>query len=95
MCDLMDKKIALKDDLLYEIIDGEAVIVLNENNSMISLNRMGTEIFSILRNSASFFNRLFEYVCDNYDIDRETATMDLKEFITSLREYGLIVVTEE
>ena len=56
------------------------------------LNETGQFLFELLQ-SEQTEESLIQAMLDNYEIDRENATSDVLEFISALRENGLLIET--
>ena len=58
-------------------------------NGLITMNEIGSFIFKALREEQTEA-ALVEQILAEYDIDRETALADLREFLQQLRELGAL-----
>lgn len=84
----------LKNNFIIREIMGDTILVpagdhLLEFNGLITLNELGVFILNLLPeadNEAQIIDRILE----EYDIDRETAETDVKEFLEKLREISII-----
>lgn len=54
-------------------------------NGLISMNEVGSTIFKALVEECSV-EKLINVVTSEYDIDKETAEQDIKEFLNQLRQ---------
>lgn len=59
-------------------------------SGLLSMNETGAFLFSLLQSDQSE-NTLLEALLDNYSIDREKASADVKTFIEYLRKNMLLV----
>ena len=73
---------------------GEHVVLVNiEDNTMIRLNDTGSEIWAGMGERT--VTQLAERVCEAFDVEREQALADTREFLEMLRGRGLLEVQGE
>ena len=82
------------DFILREIV-GEYILVPVGNaaskfNGLITMNEIGTFIFKALQNEKTE-EQLLEAILGEYEVSKETATADLKEFLEQLRQIGALI----
>lgn len=58
-------------------------------NGIISLNPVGQFLFACLREEQTE-ETLVQALTDNYEVDRETAAADVREFLDTLRQSDLL-----
>ncbi|MGB3713792.1 MAG: PqqD family protein [Candidatus Promineifilaceae bacterium] len=78
------------------IIDGEAVLILADSSEVNVLNQVGSRIFE-LSNGNNTVEEISETISDEYEISREQADADVREFLLQLVDQSVIVLgdTEE
>lgn len=78
------------------IIDGEAVLILADSSEVNVLNQVGSRIFE-LANGNNTVEEISETISDEYEISREQADADVREFLLQLVDQSVIVLgdTEE
>ena len=81
-------------DIVLRRIADEAVLVPVRSNvgdldSIFTLNQTAITIWSAL-DGMTPLHRVIDVVCDEYEIDRETAAADTREILAQLAEAGLI-----
>lgn len=78
------------------IIDGEAVLILADSSEVNVLNQVGSRIFE-LANGNNTVEEISETIADEYEISREQADADVREFLLQLVDQSVIVLgdTEE
>ena len=84
----------LKQEFFVREIDGKTVLIpsdpaVRSRFSMLELNETGAFLFQHIPNADSE-ESLVNTLLDEYDVDRETAAQDVKEFLARLREYDII-----
>ena len=78
-------------DVVYQLADGEAVLVLPQAGQIKVLNEVGTFIWTLLdgtRSIAEIANR----VCQEYRVESEQSQADTLQFMTDLENRGIIQV---
>lgn len=79
--------------ILREVADSYVVVAvgdkLREFNSIINLNETGAFLWRILEKETTE-QELIEKLLEEYDVDRETAEKDIKDFIQKIQEAGLL-----
>lgn len=85
-------------DLVTRNVAGETIIVPIKNkvgdlNSIFTLNEVGTMIWEIIDGKSSA-NEISEAVCDAYEVAPEQAGKDTLEFLNTLKEAGLLRLSD-
>jgi hypothetical protein len=89
MMETLCDQIAIGDDVLYQVLDHELVLLNIANSQYYGLDDVGAEMWGMLaehRNAETVVN----LVCEMYQVDEETARQDLQTLIQSLRGLGLL-----
>ncbi|MBQ9851050.1 MAG: PqqD family protein [Clostridia bacterium] len=87
-----NKKYIIKQGFVVREIAGEFIAVPVDSScgtSIIVLNPVSKFLWEELRSEKSF-DELLDAMLKNYDVSREEAETDLKEFLAQLTENGLI-----
>ncbi len=80
-------------EIIFRIIDGEAIIVKPEDSSMLILNETGTFIFeTLMKKKKLSFEEILEEVVENFEITKERAKKDITSFITSLKKEKILTI---
>lgn len=74
--------------LAWQIVDGEAIVVDPAAGTAIGLNPVGAFIWSLLDTHSD--DAIAEEVSARFEVDPETAKVDLLDFVRALRERELI-----
>jgi hypothetical protein len=83
------KKIKLSDEIEEERVGYETLILLTQTNTFLKLNRMGTEIWDLIKkgdDEIQIFNRLK----NKYDIAPNLLKSDINNYIKSLEDKKVI-----
>lgn len=87
-----NKKYSVKQGFIVREIAGEFIAVPVDSScgtSIVVLNPVSKFLWEELR-SEKTFGELLDAMLKNYDVSREEAETDLKEFLAQLTENGLI-----
>jgi hypothetical protein len=76
-------------DTAWQVIGDEAVIMDLSGARVLGLNPTGALVWSLLEEGDE--TGLAEAVADRFEVSVETARSDVREFLTVLRERGLVV----
>ena len=82
------------DNLIFREIDGEVVIIANDGSHIHMLNETATLIWNCSERKTSVRQIIME-MCEQYDVDEDSASRDVLETIKSLSEKNLIRVCEQ
>ena len=79
--------------LLREIAGTQVVVPIGERvidfKGMMVLNDIGQVVWNKLQNECTFED-ILSSVLDEYDVDTDQATADIKEFLAHIRENGAL-----
>lgn len=77
--------------VLGEIIDGEAVLLHLETGKYFSLNRTGTRMWQLIRESTPE-PRIVSMVAEEFSVPEGRVSLDLRVLVSELAARGLVVV---
>lgn len=77
----------------YRTIAGSAVLVNIQDNKMIRLNETGSRIWSLL--DGRTVDEIAGQICDVFEVAREAALEDTREFLGDMVERGLVTRQEK
>ena len=82
-------------DIRYRRVLDEAVVVRQETNEVIVINESSASIIEFIeRNKATTIACLLDYLCNEYEIDRQVLSKDIAAHIKELVAAG-IIITEQ
>ena len=79
------------DDVLFQEVGGEAVLLNLASESYFGLDPVGTRIWVLLTEDATL-QRAFDILCDEYEVEPERLQADLLGLVDKLAEAGLVQV---
>ena len=81
--------IQLADHVLYTELDGEAVLLNLKTGYYYTLNEVGTHLWALLAEHASF-DSIIEEMLGSYAVEQDELERDVLEIIADFREHGLV-----
>lgn len=78
--------------VIYQIVDGEAVLVLPQAGQIKVLNEVGTRIWSLL-NGTLTVSEIADRICLEYYVELAQVEVDILEFLADLEKKEIIQVT--
>jgi len=85
----MNKYVKRRDNVAFRIIDGEAVIMTLENNTLHTLNEVGSRIWE-LSDGKMTLDEIIDSIHSEYNVDYEEGKADCIVFVKELEEKGMI-----
>lgn len=83
----------VRDDVVTEEIEDELVILDLEGDVYFSLNEVGRVIWEQAADGQSF-SEVVDAVCEQYEVERETAAEDAKAFLGEALDEDLMDIDE-
>ena len=82
-------KIEISDDVLFQEVGGETVLLDLESEQYFGLDAVGTRVWQLLGEGAGA-ETLVETLLAEYEVERETLAADVDRLLDELAEAGLI-----
>lgn len=79
------------DDVLFQEVGGEAVLLNLGSESYFGLNEVGTRIWALISED-SLLQRTYDQLCDEYDADPAQLQLDLLTLVDEMAKAGLVQV---
>ena len=89
--DIFNMKVTFKENVIFRDLDDEMIIMDMNSGKYFGLNETGARIWSLL-NENQKIKDIIEKLSDEYDITKEQCEKEVKKFISTLLEKGLIDV---
>lgn len=86
-----DTIIQRRNDLLFNEIDGEVVMLSIENGEYYGMDKVGSKIWKIIETPISFKD-LIKKLCETYDVTEELCRKDTQTYIFRLIEKKLLLL---
>jgi hypothetical protein len=85
-------KIEISEDVLFQEVGGETVLLDLHSEQYFGLDAVGTRIWQLLGEGAGA-EAVVEVLLAEYEVERETLAADVAELLDRLAEAGLIRLT--
>lgn len=85
--------IRIPDDVVFQVLDGEAVLLNMKTEIYFGLDETGTRIWQLVGRERSF-GQLARALLEEYDVDEAKLKKHLGEFIQKLASRGLVEVED-
>ena len=89
----MSARVQQNPDVLVRELEGESVLLNLKSESYFGLDEIGTRMWSALVGSPSV-EAAFDALLEEYDVEPEQLRSDLDQFVATLKEAGLLDVSE-
>ncbi len=88
----MGKKYSAREDVVFtDLDDGSAVLLHLETKFYFSLNETGCFLWKLIEKEGGAEEEdMVKSLCEAFEVEPNRAAGDIKEFISDLREQGLI-----
>jgi hypothetical protein len=87
----LDSIVKVADGVIFQELDGEAVLLNMQTEVYFGLNAMGMRIWELLKSQGEI-RKVTESLLNEYDIGADDLQQHLLEFIERLRSKGLISI---
>lgn len=81
-------------DIVFRELDGEAVILNLESGIYFGLDQVGTRIWQLIQEHGAL-QKVFETMCDEFDVGSDALENDLLELVAELCAKGLVRASPE
>jgi hypothetical protein len=86
---MLKKSAEAESRLVWRVVDGEALIVDLASGRFFSLDRVGTEVWTGLKNGLDLA-QIVEAIATTYGIDEQTVRRDVDDLLDELSQEGLL-----
>ncbi len=92
--DLKGKYIDKSPETASRLMDGEAVIIIPQDNEVKILNEVGSRIWELLDGSHDI-KQISDVISDEFEVSHDKALKDIMEFINELYQEKMVILLEE
>ncbi|WP_310423352.1 PqqD family protein [Chamaesiphon sp. VAR_48_metabat_135_sub] len=89
----LKQKVAVKQDILVQNVDGELVLLNLESEEYFGLDDVGSAMWSCLKESESL-QTAYDRLLDRYDVDSEQLKQDFLNLVERFVEHELVEITQ-
>lgn len=73
----------------FSIWEGDAIIVLPDGARITHLNRVGSRVWELMDGERTV-SQIADVICGEFETTREQAERDVRDFIGTLAEHGML-----
>jgi hypothetical protein len=84
-----DKRYSQNPDLLSVEMDGDLVMMSIETGNYFGVSGIGPRVWELIGTPRTFAE-LMDTICVEYEVDAETASADLRNFLEKLSDNGML-----
>ena len=77
----------------FRVMDGEAVVVIPEDNEVKILNEVGSRVWELIDGNRDI-TKITSLICNEFDISHETAREDIMKFIDELYHKKMVILLD-
>ena len=85
----LNSRVRIQDDVLFQELQGEAVLLNLKTGVYLGLNPVGTRIWQLLQEDGAL-SRVMEVMLREYNVTEEKLAQDLLDLIGQMEEQGLL-----
>ncbi len=91
---MTEKFIARRRALAYRMLGGETIVMSAGDSTLFSLDEVASFIWQ-RADGRTPLSSIVNGICDEYDVEPETARRDAEEFVSGLAAQGLLVIRND
>ena len=85
-------RLSIPEDVVFEVLDGEAVVLNLKTGIYFTLNQVGTRAWQLIREHGEL-SKVRDVMLAEYEVEAAVLDADLKELAEQLRSKGLLAQT--
>ena len=85
----LNSRVQIQDGVLFQELQGEAVLLNLKTGVYLGLNQIGTRIWQLLQEDGAL-SRVLEVMLQEYDVTQETLAQDLLNLVGQMEKQGLL-----
>ena len=89
----LESRISVRDDVLFQDLDGEAVILNLENEYYYGLDEVGTRMWTLLVHHGHV-EHAYQILLNEFNVAQDLLLKDLLALVDELASHGLLQVDE-
>jgi hypothetical protein len=83
------------DNMAFRVLQGEAILMNPVDSSLYNLNEVATAIWQAADGHTSLAQIVEREICPRFEIDSASALCDAEEFVESLAEHSVLLLSHE
>ncbi len=86
----LNSRLQIQDDVLFQELQGEAVLLNLKTGMYLGLDSVGTRIWQLLQEHGTL-SRVVEAMLQEYDVPQDRCEADLLNLVSQMEKQGLVV----
>ena len=91
---MSEKYIARSSQIAARMLGGEMMVMSAVDSTFFTLNEVATAIWQAADGRTSLGEIVASTVCDEFEVDLETARRDAEQFVNELSHHGILLVSD-
>lgn len=92
---MSEKYIARSSSIAARMLGGEMMIMSAVDSTFFTLNEVATVIWQCADGCMPLSQILKEKVCEEFEVEAETARQDAEQFVEQLSQHGILLVSDK
>lgn len=92
---MAEKYIAQSKAIAARMLGGEMMVMSATDSTFYTLNEVATAIWQAADGRTPLTRIVKDRICQEFEIDEETATRDADQFVDDLSQHGILVVSSQ
>src|SRR5437868_15547643 len=93
--ELRKKYIAKSSAIASRLLGGEMMIMSAMDSTFFTLNPVATAIWQAADGHTPLSEIVTRHICAEFDVDLETASRDVEQFVQDLSSHGVLLVSDQ
>ena len=85
----LNSRVRIQDDVLFQELQGEAVLLNLKTGVYLGLNQIGTRIWQLLQEDGAL-SRVMDVMLQEYEVTEEKLSQDLLNLVGQMEKQGLL-----
>ncbi len=85
----LNSRVQIQDDVLFQELQGEAVLLNLKTGVYLGLNQIGTRIWQLLQEDGAL-SRVMDVMLQEYEVTEEKLSQDLLNLVGQMEKQGLL-----
>ncbi len=77
------------------LLGEEMVIMSGRDSTLFTLSPVATAIWNAADGQSTLEQIVDECVCEEFEVEREAALADARQFVSQLAEHGIVLISEQ
>ncbi len=77
------------------LLGEEMVIMSGRDSTLFTLSQVATAIWNAADGQSTLEQIVEQRVCEEFEVDRETALTDAETFVAELAQHGIVLISEQ